>query len=93
MSEHTHSGAYAPVWPAAPVLPQPVGAPEQLMVSVDNNHCDLFGLCQQEAPSVFELGVDGRLRYDASPEPAAAPAVRQAARVCPMQAITVKEAR
>ncbi len=43
----------------------------------------------QEAPAVFDLGVDGRLRYTARPAAADAVGVRQAARVCPMQAITV----
>lgn len=95
MSEYTHYGptAYAQPGLAAPVLPHPVDVPERLKVSVDNNHCELFGLCQQEAPAVFDLGADGRLRYEANPDPVDGPAVRQAARVCPMQAITLKEAR
>ncbi|MCC9311577.1 ferredoxin [Kitasatospora sp. RB6PN24] len=92
MPEHVQE-AHAPVGFAAPVLPRPVGEPERLKVSIDNNHCELFGLCQQEAPTVFDLGPDGRLRYDANPKAADGPAVRQAARVCPMQAITLREAR
>lgn len=60
-----------------------------MTVSVDNEHCHLFALCQQEAPDVFELGVDGRLRYEAIQPPSHAFQTLQAARVCPMQAITV----
>lgn len=61
-----------------------------MRVSVDNNHCELYGICQQEAPEVFDLGDDGRLRYDASPDAAHTPLVQQAARCCPMQAITLE---
>ncbi|MER6331420.1 ferredoxin [Streptomyces sp. NPDC001034] len=60
-------------------------------VSVDNNHCELYAICQQEAPEVFDLAADGRLRYDATPDAAHTPAVRQAARCCPMQAITLTQ--
>ena len=60
-------------------------------VSVDNGHCELYAICQQEAPEVFELGPDGRLRYDARPAAQHTQEVRQAARCCPMQAITLTE--
>lgn len=63
-------------------------------VSVNNRHCELFGICQMEAPDVFELGVDGRLRYSPKPDANQTTAVEQAARCCPMQAITLaKETR
>ncbi|MFC8513898.1 ferredoxin [Streptomyces sp. NPDC057257] len=75
----------APARPTAPADAPPV------RVSVDNNHCALYGICQQEAPGVFNLGPDGRLRYDAAPDAAHTPAVRQAARCCPMQAITLTQ--
>ncbi|TFC15192.1 ferredoxin [Cryobacterium algoritolerans] len=58
-------------------------------VSVDNRHCHLYGICEQEAPEVFALGVDGRLRYSTHPAAPEAEATRQAARLCPMQAITL----
>ncbi|WP_369125299.1 ferredoxin [Cryobacterium sp. GrIS_2_6] len=58
-------------------------------VSVDNRQCHLYGICEQEAPEVFALGVDGRLRYSAHPAAREAAATRQAARLCPMQAITL----
>lgn len=58
-------------------------------ISVDNGHCRLFGVCQQEAPDVFDLGTDGRLRYQTRPGTENTGQVHQAARCCPMQAITV----
>jgi ferredoxin len=65
-------------------------AVRQVRVSVDNTHCHLYAICQQEAPAVFDLGVDGRLRYTARPDAAESARVEQAARCCPMQAITVE---
>lgn len=62
-------------------------------VAVDNTHCAVFGICVQEAPQVFDLGVDGRLRYNARPAAVDTARVRQAARVCPMQAIAVTDRR
>ena len=69
----------------------PAAGASPVRVSVDSNHCELYAICQQEAPRVFELGADGRLRYDAAPDAAQAPLVRQAARCCPMQAITLTQ--
>jgi ferredoxin len=63
----------------------------RVSVSVDNNHCHRYAICQQEAPGVFELTHDGRLSYSAIPDPRRLEAVRQAARLCPMQAITIRE--
>ncbi len=84
----------AEVWPGEirPRAGQHAGPP-RLAVSVDNNHCQLYGICEQEAPQVFALGVDGRLRYDPRPSSAHTAGVRQAARCCPMQAITVTDRR
>jgi ferredoxin len=87
-----------PAGPRIPALPDEHSAApvriarttRRVRVSVDNNHCHLFGICQQEAPEVFDLGVDGRLRYPAHPDPASTAAVQQAARCCPMQAITLE---
>ncbi len=67
-------------------------APAGVRVAVHNGHCHHFGICQQEAPEVFRLRSDHRLSYDSSPAPEQADRVRQAARVCPMQAITVENA-
>lgn len=70
----------------------PADAPAvRISVSVDNNHCHRYAVCQQEAPHVFQLTSDGRLAYDPAPDASSLAAVRQAARVCPMQAIVVEE--
>lgn len=61
----------------------------RITVSVDHNHCHRYAICEQEAPEVFRLTGDGRLSYDPSPDAMHVQAVRQAARVCPMQAIKV----
>ncbi|MDT3440377.1 ferredoxin [Pseudofrankia sp. BMG5.37] len=63
---------------------------EPAVVSVDNNRCHLYAICQQEAPSSFLLADDHRLYYDASPPSHQMASVRQAARLCPMQAITLE---
>ncbi len=60
-------------------------------ISVDNDRCELYGICAMEAPDVFDLGQDGRLRFrkrlldDATMEQA-----KMAARVCPMQAVVLR---
>lgn len=88
---HAAHTAFNPFGPhiTAPAEAPPAPAAPAVKVSVDNNHCELYAICQQEAPEVFELGADGRLRYDAAPDASQTPAVRQAARCCPMQAITL----
>jgi ferredoxin len=60
-------------------------------VSVDNNHCHLFAICQQEAPEVFQLVDDRRLVFDSRPAWYLVDQVRNAARLCPMQAIEIVE--
>lgn len=90
---HTAVNPFGPsITVAAQTRPTvPVADAPPVRVSVDNNHCELYAICQQEAPEVFDLGLDGRLRYDATPSAAHTPAVRQAARCCPMQAITLSQ--
>ncbi|MFJ1709733.1 FAD-dependent oxidoreductase [Kitasatospora sp. NPDC088346] len=76
----------------APALPEPVAESEPVRVSVDNNRCHIYGICQQEAPEVFRISDGGSLHYTATvPAPLAA-RTRQAARCCPMQAIAVRRA-
>lgn len=89
-------GFHTAVNPFGPHIAVPAEAPlaaavRAVKISVDNNHCELYGICQQEAPQVFDLGPDGRLRYDTAPDASQTLAVRQAARCCPMQAITLAE--
>ena len=65
----------------------------RIRVDVNRNHCHRYAICEQEAPDVFRMRTDGRLEYQASPDPGQRDAVRQAARVCPMQAISIEERR
>jgi sulfoxide reductase heme-binding subunit YedZ len=65
------------------------GDPE-LRVTVDNNRCHRYGICQAEAEGVFLLTSDGRLRYDSRPPASEHDEVLAAARYCPMQAIIVE---
>ena len=80
--------------PITPPADQPAGSPAHpdaaLRVSVHNGHCHHYGICQQEAPEVFQLRSDTRLTYDAAPPAAQSVRVRQAARLCPMQAIALE---
>jgi ferredoxin len=62
-----------------------------IKVSVDNNHCHLFAICQQEAPEVFQLVNDRKLVFTARPASHLLDKVRHAARLCPMQAIEIVE--
>lgn len=59
-------------------------------VRVDNDRCEHFGLCRWQAPALFDLGRDGRLRYRRRlAEVDVAPAA-SAARCCPTQAIELR---
>ncbi|KAA2265272.1 ferredoxin [Solihabitans fulvus] len=61
-----------------------------MRISVHNGRCHRYGVCQAEAPEVFQLDQDGRLRYEARPDADQAAQVRMAARCCPMQAIDLR---
>lgn len=78
-----------PVWPAARRL----GGGVSVTVSVHRGHCHLYGICQQEAPDIFQLSADGRLTYDPRPDEGQRDQLYAAARACPMQAITITERR
>jgi ferredoxin len=56
-------------------------------ISVNNARCHLYGICQAEAPALFELTEDERLRYVSHVGPAHADQAKAAARGCPMRAI------
>ena len=71
---------------------QPGTEQQRVKVAVHNGRCQHYGICQQEAPEVFALRSPTRLSYDTTPAPEHTPAVRQAARLCPAQAITVDPA-
>ncbi|WP_165845816.1 FAD-dependent oxidoreductase [Streptacidiphilus pinicola] len=72
--------------------PEPVLVPETrpVRVSVDNNRCHIYGICQQEAPEVFRISDGGSLHYTGSVPAEFAAKARQAARCCPMQAIGIQ---
>ncbi len=70
-----------------PTLPE---VTVSVTVGVDNNHCHLYAICQHEAPAVFELRRNRRLVVASHPPAHLLEQVRSAARLCPMQAITVE---
>jgi ferredoxin len=59
-----------------------------MKVHVDLAVCERYGHCVFEAPAVFELDDDGELQYVAEPPDEELPRVQQAARACPVAAIT-----
>jgi ferredoxin len=58
-------------------------------ISVNNARCHLYGFCQAEAPDLFQLTEDDRLRYIGQVSDDHVEAARAAARVCPMRAISL----
>lgn len=65
----------------------------KVTVSVDNQRCRRYGICQAESPDLFQLLEDGRLRYVRDPENGMRAGAQAAARACPMQAIQLQEVR
>jgi sulfoxide reductase heme-binding subunit YedZ len=65
----------------------------KVTVSVDNQRCRRYGICQAESPDLFQLLADGRLRYVRDPENGKRAGAQAAARACPMQAIQLQEVR
>jgi ferredoxin/DMSO/TMAO reductase YedYZ heme-binding membrane subunit len=66
---------------------------KKITVSVDNQRCRRYGICQAESPDLFQLLADGRLRYVRDPENGKRAGAQAAARSCPMQAIQLQEVR
>jgi len=66
---------------------------KKITVSVDNQRCRRYGICQAESPELFQLLADGRLRYVRDPENGKRAGAQAAARSCPMQAIQLQEVR
>ena len=58
-------------------------------VHVDHDLCQGHGQCELTAPAVFELDDDGVVHVVEAPPDDEEPAVRQAERLCPQQAIRV----
>lgn len=73
-------------------LPRPTLVPEDapVRISVDNNRCHIYGICQQEAPEVFRISAGGSLHYTRAVPAEFAAKARQAVRCCPMQAVTIR---
>lgn len=63
----------------------------KVRVSVDNQRCKRYGICQAESPELFQLLEDGRLRYIRDPETEDRAGAQAAARSCPMRAIQLQE--
>lgn len=59
-------------------------------IAVDNDRCEVFGICVWEAPRLFQLDKDGRLRYRRQLQEEDYDEAAAAARCCPKQAIVVK---
>lgn len=59
-------------------------------ISVDNDRCEVYGICVWEAPRLFQLDKDGRLRYRRQLEDGDTDQAVSAARSCPMQAIVLR---
>ena len=76
--------------PARPVL---VPEADPVKISVDNNRCHIYGICQQEAPEVFRISEGGSLHYTSAVPAEFAAQARQAVRCCPMQAIAIRGGR
>jgi sulfoxide reductase heme-binding subunit YedZ len=79
----------------AVVEPPPPGSRigRKVQVSVDNQRCKRYGICQAESPQLFQLMEDGRLRYVRDPDTDSRAQAQAAARSCPMQAIQLQEVR
>lgn len=90
------AGAPAAAETQLSVVEPPAPAPRagrKVQVSVDNQRCKRYGICQAESPQLFQLMEDGRLRYVRDPDTASRAQAQAAARVCPMQAIQLQEVR
>jgi ferredoxin len=58
---------------------------------VEHRTCRRHGLCLAVAPEAFTVGPDGRVQVTGRTDPAALAKAQQAARLCPTQAIKVRE--
>ncbi len=62
-------------------------------ISVDNDRCRRFGICADEAASLFHLTANGGMRYRRSVPVDAIAAAQAAVRSCPTLAIALEERR
>ena len=62
-----------------------------MKVIVDRTKCDNHGQCTFSAPTVFRLDDNGILQYEENVDESLRDDVEEAADVCPLQAILVKD--
>ena len=62
-----------------------------MQVYVDRAKCDNHGQCTFSAPTVFRLDEQGILQYEDNVDESLRDEVEEAADVCPLQAIFVKD--
>lgn len=62
-----------------------------MQVFVDRAKCDNHGQCTFSAPTVFRLDEQGILQYEENVDESLRDDVEEAADVCPLQAILVKD--
>jgi sterol 14-demethylase len=61
-------------------------------IVVDRDLCQGHGVCESEAPGVFELAKDGRLSVlDETPADGLRPQVEMAVKYCPTHALRIEE--
>lgn len=62
-----------------------------MQIHVDRAKCDNHGQCTFSAPTVFRLDEQGILQYEETADESLRADVEEAADVCPMQAIFLKD--
>lgn len=62
-----------------------------MQVIVDMELCQDHGQCAIAAPEVFRMDDEGKLVHDSTPDESQRLAAEEAADVCPVQAILVKD--
>ena len=60
-------------------------------ISVNGDRCRRYGICQAEAPDLFQLTARGELRYHRAVAREQVEQARGAVRCCPMLAIALEE--
>jgi len=60
-----------------------------IKIQVDMEMCQHYGQCVYEAPNIFQFNSEDKLEFIATADDAELINVKEAADVCPMQAITI----
>jgi ferredoxin len=81
----------ANLWSGREYGEEPAGPRSRgVTVNVDPGRCEIFGFCVQEAPALFSLRGDSRLKYRSNVPPDLTDAAVRAFQVCPTRAITLR---